>query len=83
MVLHVFSSQYDVARLELCDDQHLLPLVVLVGLAGCSVPTLLKAEIFKTLAAFAKSPEIAATLWQSIEVSQVFFLFIIFFIFSV
>ena len=63
--------QYDVARLELCDDQHLLPLVVLVGLVGCAVPTILKAQIFKTLAAFAKSPEIAATLWQSIEVSQV------------
>ena len=57
--------------MALCENQQWLPLVVLVGLVGCSVPIVLKAEAFKTLAALAKTPDIATTLWQSIEVAQV------------
>ena len=41
------------------------------GLAGCSVPVNLKAEILLALAALAKSPEIASNLWQTLEISQV------------
>ena len=64
-------AQDEYARVALCENQQWLPLVVLVGLVGCSVPVQLKAEVFKTLAALARTPDIAATLWQSIEVSQV------------
>ena len=63
--------QDESARVALCDNQNWLPVVVLLGLVSCSVPPLLKAELLLTLAAFAKSPEITASLWQSIEVSQV------------
>lgn len=45
--------------------------MVMLGLLQCSVPPVLKAEILKCLAAFGKSPEIAASLWQSLEYTQV------------
>lgn len=43
----------------------------MLGLLQCSVPPVLKAEILHCLAAFGKSPEIAASLWQSLEYTQV------------
>lgn len=46
-------------------------MVVMLGLLQCSVPPVLKAELLLSLAAFGKSPEIAASLWQSLEYTQV------------
>lgn len=43
----------------------------MLGLLQCSVPPVLKAELLHSLAAFGKSPEIAASLWQSLEYTQV------------
>lgn len=43
----------------------------MLGLLQCSVPPVLKAELLNCLAAFGKSPEIAASLWQSLEYTQV------------
>lgn len=43
----------------------------MLGLLQCSVPPVLKAEVLHCLAAFGKSPEIAASLWQSLEYTQV------------
>lgn len=45
--------------------------MVMLGLLQCSVPPVLKAELLHCLAAFGKSPEIAASLWQSLEYTQV------------
>lgn len=45
--------------------------MVMLGLLQCSVPPVLKAELLRCLAAFGKSPEIAASLWQSLEYTQV------------
>lgn len=45
--------------------------MVMLGLLQCSVPPILKAEVLHCLAAFGKSPEIAASLWQSLEYTQV------------
>ncbi|XP_072164969.1 nuclear pore complex protein Nup205-like [Diadema setosum] len=59
------------ARLAMVENQSWLPAVLLFGLITCSIPPVLKGECLKTLAVFAQSPEIAATLWQSLEVSQV------------
>ena len=70
-LIYVYFLQDEYARIALCENQQWLPLVVLLGLVGCSVPPQLKAQLLKTLAALAKSPEIASSLWQSIEVSQV------------
>ncbi|KAJ6656378.1 hypothetical protein lerEdw1_003881 [Lerista edwardsae] len=57
------------ARLALCEHPHWTP--IFLGLLQCSIPPVLKAELLKTLAAFGKSPEIAASLWQSLEYTQI------------
>ena len=53
------------------ENQSWLPVASLFGLVGCSVPGDLKAEILRTLATFALSPEIASNMWVTLEVSQV------------
>ncbi|XP_067090064.1 nuclear pore complex protein Nup205 isoform X1 [Osmerus mordax] len=59
------------ARLALCEHPQWTPVVVMLGLLQCSVPPVLKAHLLRCLAAFAKSPEIAASLWQSLEYTQI------------
>uniref|UniRef100_A0A7N4PRP8 Nucleoporin 205 n=1 Tax=Sarcophilus harrisii TaxID=9305 RepID=A0A7N4PRP8_SARHA len=59
------------ARLALCEHPQWTPVVVILGLLQCSIPPILKAELLKTLTAFGKSPEIAASLWQSLEYTQI------------
>lgn len=58
-------------RIAIYENQQWMPTTVLFGLAGCSIPAGLKAQILLTLAALGKSPEIAASLWQNLEASQV------------
>lgn len=53
------------------DNQTWLPVASLFGLIGCPISRQLKTQIFLTLAAFAKTPDIAATMWNILEVSQV------------
>ncbi|XP_040294299.1 nuclear pore complex protein Nup205 isoform X3 [Bufo bufo] len=59
------------ARLALCEHSQWTPVIVILGLLQCSIPPVLKAELLKTLTAFGKSPEIAASLWQSLEHTQI------------
>ncbi|XP_077372044.1 nuclear pore complex protein Nup205 [Festucalex cinctus] len=59
------------ARLALCEQPQWNPVVAMLGLLQCSVPPVLKAELLRCLAAFGKSPEIAASLWQSLECTQI------------
>uniref|UniRef100_A0A8C7N1M2 Nucleoporin 205 n=1 Tax=Oncorhynchus kisutch TaxID=8019 RepID=A0A8C7N1M2_ONCKI len=59
------------ARLALCEHPQWTPAVVMLGLLQCSVQPVLKGELLLCLAAFGKSPEIAASLWQSLEYTQV------------
>uniref|UniRef100_A0A8C4UH46 Nucleoporin 205 n=1 Tax=Falco tinnunculus TaxID=100819 RepID=A0A8C4UH46_FALTI len=59
------------ARLALCEHPQWTPVVVILGLLQCSIPPILKAELLETLTAFGRSPEIAASLWQSLEYTQV------------
>ena len=59
------------ARVALCDNPNWAPLSVLLGLVSCSVPIPLKAELLLTLAALAKTPSTAATLWHNLEASQI------------
>ncbi|XP_040024447.2 nuclear pore complex protein Nup205-like isoform X1 [Gasterosteus aculeatus] len=59
------------ARLALCEHPQWTPVVVMLGLLQCSVPPVLKAELLHCLAAFGKSPEVAASLWQSLEYTQI------------
>ncbi|KAI1888548.1 hypothetical protein AGOR_G00186300 [Albula goreensis] len=59
------------ARLTLYKHPQWTPVVLMLGLAQCSIPPVLKAELLHCLAAFGKSPEVAASLWQSLEYAQV------------
>ncbi|XP_014664623.1 PREDICTED: LOW QUALITY PROTEIN: nuclear pore complex protein Nup205-like [Priapulus caudatus] len=65
------SEEDEVARLSLCENQQYLPIVLLLGMVTCSVPASLKGEFLDVLAAFARSPEVAINLWQSLEVSSI------------
>lgn len=62
-------------RIAIYENQQWMPTTVLFGLAGCSIPAGLKAQILLTLAALGKSPEIAASLWQNLEASQVLIIY--------
>jgi len=55
----------------LCENETWLPVASLLGLVCCSVPPSLKGLLLETLAAFAKSPEVAVSLWHSLEAAQV------------
>ncbi|XP_075066511.1 nuclear pore complex protein Nup205 isoform X3 [Mixophyes fleayi] len=59
------------ARLALFEHAQWTPVVVMLGLLQCNIPPLLKAELLRALSAFGKSPEIAASLWQSLEYTQI------------
>ncbi|PIK50509.1 putative nuclear pore complex protein [Apostichopus japonicus] len=65
------ASWSEEARIQLYENQSWLPTILLFGLLTCSVPLQLKAECLKTLAVFAKSPEVVMSLWQALETSQV------------
>ncbi len=66
-----YYSQDENARVVMYENQTWLPVASMFGLIGCAIPRVLKSEIFLTLGEFARSPEIAATMWQTLENSQV------------
>ena len=63
--------QNDHCRIAMCETQQWSVVMLLFGLVSCSVPSQMKVELLMTLAALAQTPEIAATLWQTLEASQV------------
>lgn len=63
-------SQDEVACLTLAEHHQWMPLVTLLGLVGCSVPPKLKAELIHVLAAFARTAELANSVWMAIESAQ-------------
>uniref|UniRef100_A0A8C5ESB0 Nucleoporin 205 n=1 Tax=Gouania willdenowi TaxID=441366 RepID=A0A8C5ESB0_GOUWI len=70
-LLTTIISWSENARLALCEHPQWTPGVVMLGLLQCSIPPILKAELLHCLAACGKSPEIAASLWQSLEYTQI------------
>ena len=64
-------SQDEAARVVMYENQTWLPVASLFGLIGCSIPHSLKADILTTLAAYARSPEIAGSMWHTLENAQV------------
>ena len=64
-------SQSENCRVAMCENQQWSVLMLMFGLVTCSVPPQMKSEILHTLAALAQTPEIAATLWQTLEAAQV------------
>ena len=67
----VLMLQNEVCRGALCENQHWSVVVTLFGLLGCSIAVTLKRELLLTLAAVSRTPMIAATVWQTLEASQV------------
>ncbi|XP_056015581.1 nuclear pore complex protein Nup205-like isoform X3 [Ostrea edulis] len=65
------SEYNENCRVAFCENQQWQVAVVLFGLVTCSIPLNLKAEIFRVLAAFAKTPDVAASLWHTLEASQI------------
>nr|CAD7434744.1 unnamed protein product [Timema monikensis] len=70
-VTRTVAEYDDCAQVALCENPHWNALNILLGLVSCSVPIPLKAELLLTLAALARSPSTAATLWHSLEASQI------------
>ncbi|XP_053478778.1 nuclear pore complex protein Nup205 [Ictalurus furcatus] len=70
-LLTTITTWCENARLALCEHPQWTPVVVMLGLLQCSVQPALKAHLLHALAAFGKSPEIAASLWQSLEYTQI------------
>ena len=67
----VVVLQNEICRGALCENQHWSAVVTLFGLLGCSIAITLKRELLLTLAAVSRTPMIAATVWQTLEASQV------------
>ncbi|KAI4886720.1 hypothetical protein NFI96_014775 [Prochilodus magdalenae] len=70
-LLNAIITWSENARLALCEHPQWTPVIVMLGLLQCSVQPILKAQLLHALAAFGKSPEIAASLWQSLEYTQI------------
>ncbi|KAK3098344.1 hypothetical protein FSP39_018633 [Pinctada imbricata] len=70
-ITRTVAEQNENCRVAIYENQQWSAVMMMFGLVTCSIPPLLKAEIFLTLAAFAKSPDLAANLWPSLEGSQI------------
>ncbi|XP_063238890.1 nuclear pore complex protein Nup205 [Bacillus rossius redtenbacheri] len=70
-LMRTIAELNESARVALCSGPQWMAMTVLLGLVSCSVPIPLKAELLLTLAALARSPSTAATLWHSLEASQI------------
>ncbi|KAG8299876.1 hypothetical protein J6590_090527 [Homalodisca vitripennis] len=70
-LVRTVAEHDQMSRLALCENAAWAPLSLLLGLVTCSIQINLKAEMLLTLAALAKSPATAATLWHNLEASQI------------
>ncbi|ESP04618.1 hypothetical protein LOTGIDRAFT_237278 [Lottia gigantea] len=64
-------KQNENCRSAIWENQQWSANILLFGLIGCSIPSLLKAEILKTLSYLALTPSIASNIWQTLEISQI------------
>ena len=60
----------DAARAAIVQSSEWQPLLVMIGLLGCAVPTVLKAELLKTLASLSKTADVAMQVWNGIIASS-------------
>lgn len=70
-LIKTVATHDDVSRVSFCEIPSWNVINVFIGLIGCSVQISLKAELLRTLAAFAKSSTNAITIWHSLEASQI------------
>ena len=72
-VLHLITTvsyHSDQARTAIVQNDDWQPILVMIGLLGCAVPTVLKAELLKTLSALAKTSDVAMQVWTGVEASS-------------
>ena len=69
-LISTVSENSDAARAVIVQSPEWQPLLVMIGLLGCAVPTLIKAELLKTLASLAKTADVALQVWNGIEASS-------------
>ena len=69
-LISTVSENSDAARAAIVQSPEWQPLLVMIGLLGCAVPTLIKAELLKTLASLAKTADVALQVWNGIEASS-------------
>ncbi|GFN90053.1 nuclear pore complex protein nup205-like [Plakobranchus ocellatus] len=65
------ADQSETCRSAFCENQQWSVVMVLFGLLSCSVQHSMKGEILCTLASIAQTPVFAATIWQTLESSQI------------
>ncbi|XP_064397234.1 nuclear pore complex protein Nup205-like isoform X2 [Halichondria panicea] len=70
-LIRIIAKYDENARIVMYENQSWLPVASLFGLVGCPVPRELKADVLETLAVFARTPEIAASMWHTLEVAQI------------
>ncbi|KAG1652512.1 Nuclear pore complex protein Nup205 [Nymphon striatum] len=70
-LIKVVTEQDDMARIALSENQQWVPVGVLFGLVGCSIPPHMKGQLLQTLSAFGHTSDIAENIWQSLEAAQV------------
>jgi hypothetical protein len=63
--------QNETCRVIVCEHQQWCAAPLLFGLLKCPVAPRMKAELLGTLAALARTPELADSLWHALEASQV------------
>ncbi|KAK7605078.1 hypothetical protein V9T40_006936 [Parthenolecanium corni] len=65
-------AEFDEAsRIAFCENLEWSCVTILLGLVTCSIDVNLKADIILTLAALAKSSEIANIIWRNLETTQI------------
>ncbi|XP_046581767.1 nuclear pore complex protein Nup205-like [Haliotis rubra] len=70
-LIRCVADENENCRGALFENQQWGAVIMMFGLVGCSIPSKMKAELLLTLAAMAKTPAIAASIWQTLEVAQV------------
>ena len=70
-LLATVATHDEVARVDLSTRGALSPIELCSGLLTCSVPLGLKTQLLRALAAFAKSPSVAVSVWQCLEAAEI------------
>ena len=69
--LKMFTEHDESSRIAFCENLEWSCITILMGLVTCSIDVNLKADIISTLAALAKTAEIANNIWRNLETTQI------------
>ena len=69
--MNKFTEHDESSRIAFYENLEWSCITILMGLVTCSIDVNLKADIISTLAALAKTVEIANTIWRHMETTQI------------